>query len=382
MALTSGYKVVTTCSPANFELLESLGAEKCFDYNSPTCGQEIRAYTKNSLQYAFDIITEAKSIAHCYAAIGCEGDKYVGFDVLPTKLIESLRKTVKAGWVLGLEMSGKRIALPGEYYREPNPALLQWGVDWFPRIGNLIAARKLKSHPVRVMEGGLDAVIDGLGDMREKRVSGQKMVYLVQPRDQYSLLQDTVSSNGSKSHHSSDRSPGHASSDRSSESSDRSSIRKREVIPAKQQTLVIKGPSHIILEVDRPVPKVGNHEVLIKVLYVSLNQYDAKSSDLSPVIGATPGCCFTGEVASLGSGSTENRFSIGDKVRNPHFPSSNFFASADDESYRQVCATVFGNNPDNLNGAAFAQFVAVDADFVLKIPLEYLFKLHQLSPSD
>ena len=34
----------------------------------------------------------------------------------------------------------------------------------------------------------------------------------------------------------------------------------------------------------------------------------------------------------------------------------------------QVCGTVFGNNPDQLDNGAFAEFVAVPGDLVLKVP--------------
>ncbi|KAI8945068.1 hypothetical protein F4801DRAFT_150263 [Xylaria longipes] len=76
----SGYRVVTTCSPHTFQLVESLGAEKAFDYKSPTCAQDIRTYTSDKLKYVMDIIAEARTLKLCYAAIGRAGGRYVGFD--------------------------------------------------------------------------------------------------------------------------------------------------------------------------------------------------------------------------------------------------------------------------------------------------------------
>ncbi|EJT79054.1 hypothetical protein GGTG_04143 [Gaeumannomyces tritici R3-111a-1] len=58
----SGYRVITTFSPNNFELVQECGAERAFNYYSPTYSEEIRAYTKNLLEYALDIITEARTI--------------------------------------------------------------------------------------------------------------------------------------------------------------------------------------------------------------------------------------------------------------------------------------------------------------------------------
>ena len=53
--LRSGCRVVTTCSPKSFKLVEEYGAEKAFDYSSPTRGEDVRAYAKNTLEYALDI---------------------------------------------------------------------------------------------------------------------------------------------------------------------------------------------------------------------------------------------------------------------------------------------------------------------------------------
>lgn len=41
LAVAAGYKVVTTCSPKNFDYVKSLGASRAFDYNSKTVVQDI-----------------------------------------------------------------------------------------------------------------------------------------------------------------------------------------------------------------------------------------------------------------------------------------------------------------------------------------------------
>ncbi|KAK4150736.1 chaperonin 10-like protein [Chaetomidium leptoderma] len=173
----SGYRVITTCSPKNFELVQEYGAEKAFDYHSPTCGEEIRAYTKNSLEYALDIITEARTIRQCYAAIGRGGGRYVGFELLPDDLIATMHKTVKADWVIGLEATGLELELPGGYYRKENPELHAWIHTWIKRFAALYEAGKLKPHPMRVNQGGLAKVIDGIGTLQRKEVHAQKLVY-------------------------------------------------------------------------------------------------------------------------------------------------------------------------------------------------------------
>nr|A0A7L9EZZ4.1 RecName: Full=Trans-enoyl reductase xenG; AltName: Full=Xenoacremones biosynthesis cluster protein G [Xenoacremonium sp. BF-2018a]QOJ72665.1 XenG [Xenoacremonium sp. BF-2018a] len=173
----SGYKVVTTCSPKNFKLVEEYGADKAFDYHSATCGEDIRAYTNNTLEYALDIITEARTIRHCYAAIGRGGGRYCGFELLPEDLIATMRKSVKAEWVMGLEMTGLEIDLPGGYYRKANPELHTWFCDWKERYVALFGSGKTKTHPITVRQGGLEKVIDGIESMRRREVSGEKIVY-------------------------------------------------------------------------------------------------------------------------------------------------------------------------------------------------------------
>lgn len=43
LAKGAGYKVVTTCSPRNFDYVQSLGADKVFDYNSPSVTEDVVA---------------------------------------------------------------------------------------------------------------------------------------------------------------------------------------------------------------------------------------------------------------------------------------------------------------------------------------------------
>jgi hypothetical protein len=44
----------------------------------------------------------------------------------------------------------------------------------------LLAEGKIKPHPKDVREGGLKGVLDGIQDLREKKVRGKKLVYLLQ----------------------------------------------------------------------------------------------------------------------------------------------------------------------------------------------------------
>ncbi|KAF4637835.1 hypothetical protein G7Y89_g239 [Cudoniella acicularis] len=59
-AKLAGYKVITTCSPRNNELVKSRGADEVFDYNDPESAAKIRAFTDNKLRYAWDTAGDSK----------------------------------------------------------------------------------------------------------------------------------------------------------------------------------------------------------------------------------------------------------------------------------------------------------------------------------
>jgi hypothetical protein len=89
----------------------------------------------------------------------------------------TMRKAVKAEWVMGLEVTGVELELPGEYYRKENPELHAWLHGWIRRFSALYETRRLKPHPIQVNRGGLAKVIDGIGALSRKEVSAQKLVY-------------------------------------------------------------------------------------------------------------------------------------------------------------------------------------------------------------
>ena len=121
-------------------------------------------------------------------------------------------------------------------------------------------------------------------------------------------------------------------------------------IPTRQKALKIKGPGLMEVDDSSQVPSAQADEVLVRVMCVAVNPVDGKSTDLSPTSGATLGCDFSGELVLLGS-AVKQKFSIGERV----------------------CGCVFGNNPDEVENGAFAEYVAVPGDLIFKIPPEMSF---------
>ncbi|KAJ4322138.1 hypothetical protein N0V84_004973 [Fusarium piperis] len=68
-AKQSGYTVITTCSPANFDYVKSLGADIVVDYSDEAAGSKIRDCTNNLLEYAWDTISIEQSAQICAQAL-------------------------------------------------------------------------------------------------------------------------------------------------------------------------------------------------------------------------------------------------------------------------------------------------------------------------
>ena len=62
---------------------------------------------------------------------------------------------------------------------EAQPEDLVFGSKWYRVAESLWAQEKWAPHPQRIEKGGLLGINDGLQQMRESKVSGEKLVYRV-----------------------------------------------------------------------------------------------------------------------------------------------------------------------------------------------------------
>ena len=170
----SGLTVLTTCSPRNFDLVKSLGATAAFDYNSPDCAKQIRDYSNNNLKYAFDCIALADSAKICADALsstsGC-----VYSALLP---VELPRNDVEKKFTLAYTAVGESFIFGGKEFPASQEDL-EFGKMFWELSEKLLSEGKFKVHPPSVRKEGLQGVLDGLQEMREEKVSGQKLVYKI-----------------------------------------------------------------------------------------------------------------------------------------------------------------------------------------------------------
>ena len=138
----------------------------------------MRAASASPLRYALDCIADAESARTCYAALGRTGGRYVSLELCKPEW--KTRKAVKSEFVMGYEMFGKGVLLEGDYGRAPDEGKKERAVEWCRVMQGLVDEGKIRSHPVMVVEGGWEGVLEGLERLRRGEVRGEKLVVLVE----------------------------------------------------------------------------------------------------------------------------------------------------------------------------------------------------------
>ncbi|KAF1961941.1 putative zinc-binding oxidoreductase ToxD [Byssothecium circinans] len=178
-AKLSGFEVLTTCAKSNFDYVKSLGAAAAFDSRSPSAGSEIRAYTNDSLLYAWDTMGEYGAAEGCAAALASSppageslhygtilGNPPPRPDVIYTK---SLGYTAQ-GEAIEIMLGIKRPAMPEHF---------EFAKKFLKVAEKLYAEGKIVMHRMDVRDGGLEKISEGVADLRDRKVSGRKVVYRI-----------------------------------------------------------------------------------------------------------------------------------------------------------------------------------------------------------
>lgn len=173
-AKLSGYTVLTTCSPRNFDLVRALGADAVFDYRDPKAATEIKKSTNDNLKLCMDCIALEDSIKFCDEAISSSGGDY---GALLTVKIE--RENVKSHFTVAYTISGEDFKY-GDKVIPGKPEDKAYAEMFFPIAETLLAQGKVKVHPPTVGKEGLKGVLEGLEMLKSGKVSGEKLVYNVE----------------------------------------------------------------------------------------------------------------------------------------------------------------------------------------------------------
>ncbi|KAG8709096.1 hypothetical protein FRC09_000863 [Ceratobasidium sp. 395] len=187
LAKLSGYKVVTTVSQKNSELLKSLGADVTIDYRASDVVEQIQNATGNTLKFAFDTISEGESQFICVKSLAPAPEETAPGKVVvvlaPNKEAIALRSDVVIQHTLIYTVFGRSFSYHPRAQPDQFPASAEdynHMASWMPKLTELVNAGKVKPNPVKLWPGGLEAVKDGFQYMREGKVSAEKIVYNVE----------------------------------------------------------------------------------------------------------------------------------------------------------------------------------------------------------
>lgn len=177
-AKLSGFTVIATSSPHNFDYLKSLVADAVFDYKSPTCSKDIREYSKNKLAHVFDCISEGESTKICVESMSPEGGVYSTLLPVPISTIHDINDKVVRGYTLAYTAIGEAFKdEPKDVLAKPQD--FEFGKMWWELARGLLEEGKIRVHGISVNETGkgLEGVLKGMDLMRQGKVSGRKLVY-------------------------------------------------------------------------------------------------------------------------------------------------------------------------------------------------------------
>ncbi|KAJ5372363.1 hypothetical protein N7517_004369 [Penicillium concentricum] len=147
-AKLSGYKVLTTCSPRNFDLVRSLGADDVYDYKDAQAPAKIRKATDNKLKLVFDCISLESSAAFCDNAISTDGGEYSA--LLSIKIN---RANVNDRFTLAYTTIGEAFSF-GDIPFPAKPEDKAHAEKFIHIAEDLLAQGKVKVHPLRSVSMG------------------------------------------------------------------------------------------------------------------------------------------------------------------------------------------------------------------------------------
>lgn len=175
-AKLSGLTVVTTCSPKNFDLVKSYGADAAFDYSdAKKCAEQIKEYTNNSLRYVFDCISEKSSPQICADALASDskdGDLEYS-SLLPVQ--EFPRKDVKNRHTLAYTITNEAFKFAGQDVPASQDDF-EFAKKFWTAAEGLMQEGKVRVPPLKKGKG-FEGVMEGLDLLRNGKVSGEKLTY-------------------------------------------------------------------------------------------------------------------------------------------------------------------------------------------------------------
>jgi hypothetical protein len=139
----------------------------------PECGPKIRSLTHNKLSLVLDNIATPASAQICADALtSSPGGLYINL-----MGIDMPRSDVRNIFFLGYTVTGEAFEIEGEHWPAV-PEDFELMKKFVTLTEKLLEQGLLKTHPAKVRDG-LAAILDGMQELKEGKVSGSKLVYRV-----------------------------------------------------------------------------------------------------------------------------------------------------------------------------------------------------------
>ncbi|KAA8567260.1 hypothetical protein EYC84_010295 [Monilinia fructicola] len=182
-ARLSGLEVITTSSPRNFQLLKDLGADHVLDYKSSSLTPGSIA----PLAELIFVLSLETNFTTCLTRLllhlaprFCADALSTSADNLYVNLmgVEMPRDDVKNVFFLGYSVTGEEYEIEGDIWPAASEDF-ELGKKIFTLLEGLLENGLIRNHPLRIMNGGLAGILEGLREMKEGKVSGEKLVYRI-----------------------------------------------------------------------------------------------------------------------------------------------------------------------------------------------------------
>ncbi|KAJ4417397.1 transport protein particle 22 kDa subunit [Gnomoniopsis sp. IMI 355080] len=175
----SGYLPIAVCSAKSAPAVMKYGAVGTASYTSSNCAEDVKKLANGlPIKYALDCITDAESVATCFAVLARLGARYAGLEAIPDAWIT--RKSVKVKIVMGFEGQNYDVDLGHPLYsRKANPHLHRVAAMWATELQPLLDGSQLTTQKLREIEGGFEGMIRALEMLHSGEVKGEKLVIRV-----------------------------------------------------------------------------------------------------------------------------------------------------------------------------------------------------------
>lgn len=173
LAKLSGYKVVTTASRRNHELVKSLGADLVFDYNDPDVARSIKEATNGGIRLVYDTISEDYTYPIILDSIA--GEEPAKISLLHKSNPEFVEKRKDVQWLETFIYTAYGPTVNTKNNEEERAVLSKFLWEKLPGL----VSGGLKPNMIKKFDGGLDNVGAALDYLVQGKASGEKIVYSI-----------------------------------------------------------------------------------------------------------------------------------------------------------------------------------------------------------